>query len=103
MVVCTGLLFLLNTAGGQECTGRSIKPRVLMGTEQPAESEQQLTVLKVELVEVHALHQVSQRLGLKRGQPGVTDSPVTQNRTDGNQTSRVKRIKMKKRIPPKLR
>lgn len=27
----------------------------------------QLTVLKVELVEVHALHQVPQRLGLKRG------------------------------------
>lgn len=33
-------------------------------------------------MEVHALHQVSQRLGLEGGQSGVTDSPVTQKQTD---------------------
>lgn len=34
-----------------------------------------LTVLKVELVEVHALHQVPQRLRLEGGQARITDSP----------------------------
>ena len=35
-----------------------------------------LTVVKVEPVEVHPFHQVSQSLRLKRGQPGVTDLPA---------------------------
>lgn len=34
------------------------------------------TILKVELVKVHALHQVSKGLWLKRSQSRVTDSPV---------------------------
>lgn len=38
---------------------------------------EQLTVLKVEFVKVHALHQISESLRFKRSQSGVTDSPVT--------------------------
>lgn len=56
-------------------------------TQRAAQTSLRLTVLKVELVEVHALHQVSQRFGLKRGQSGVTDSPVTQNQTHVNQNN----------------
>lgn len=36
-----------------------------------------LTVLKVELVEIHSLNQVSKCLRLKRGQARVTDPPGT--------------------------
>lgn len=32
-----------------------------------------LTIVKVESVEVHALHQVPQGLGFKRGQTRITD------------------------------
>lgn len=32
-----------------------------------------LTVLEVEPVEIHPLHQVAERLGLERGQSGVAD------------------------------
>ena len=42
-----------------------------------------LTVLKVELVEVHALYQVAQGLGFERGQSRVTDPP---RREDGKGT-----------------
>lgn len=37
-----------------------------------------LTVLEVEAVEVHALHQVAQGLGLKGGEPRVADLPARQ-------------------------
>lgn len=97
MVVCTGLLFLLNTAGGKKCTDPSVTSGLNDYLADAARTQEsgaleswiksresgQLTVLKVELVEVHALHQVPQRLGLKRGQSGVTDSPEEQ--TDVNQ------------------
>lgn len=36
-----------------------------------------LTILKVELMEVHSLNQVSKCFGLKRGQARVTDPPET--------------------------
>lgn len=39
-------------------------------------SREWLTVFKVELVKIHALHQVSQSFRLKRSQARVTDSPV---------------------------
>lgn len=35
-----------------------------------------LTIVKVEAVEVHPLHQVAEALGLKRGQARVADLPV---------------------------
>lgn len=78
MVVCTGLLFLLNTGAGIKKTEQLSVGSKIRRTN--TENKTQLTVLEVELVKVHPLHQVSQRFGLKRGQAGVADSPGTEKR-----------------------
>lgn len=41
-----------------------------------AQAGQVLTVLEIEAVEVHPLHQVAQCLGLKGGEPRVADLPA---------------------------
>lgn len=43
---------------------------------QVAQAGRVLTVLEVEAVEVHPLHQVAQCLGLKGGEPRVADLPA---------------------------
>lgn len=71
-----GLAVFTQHCGGETCTDLSVKiKRIEVKTN--TDTKKQLTVLEVELVKVHALHQVSQRFGLKRGQSRVTDSPVT--------------------------
>lgn len=56
-----------------------------------------LTILEVELVEVHSLHQVSESFRLKRGESRVTDPPVsTTTHTDIIQAF----VKVKKKKNP---
>lgn len=80
-----GLLFLESTERGEESEEkgqRCISARE-HGAFQTAGSELAsgggggaLTIVKVEAVEVHPLHQVAEALGLKRGQARVADLPV---------------------------
>lgn len=69
-----GLLFLERTEKGGGtgqllCLGVSTQLHADCG-------RRTLTIVKVEAVEVHPLHQVAEALGLKRGQARVADLPV---------------------------
>lgn len=50
--------------------------------------KRRLTVFKVELVKVHALHQVPQGLGFKRGESRITNPPEKGQKETG-ETVRV--------------
>ena len=50
----------------------------MLGAFHILQTESERTIVEVELVEVHSLHQVSQSFGLKGSESRVTDSPVGQ-------------------------
>ena len=52
-----------------------------------------LTVFKVELVEVHALHQVPQSLGFKRGESRITNPPERAARQKGSRVRRYEWVR----------
>jgi len=50
-----------------------------------------LTVLKVELVEVHAFHQVTQGLRFERGEARIANPPGRERDRDGDRETETKR------------
>jgi len=70
-----GRLFLESTGGGRERERHQTPCLRVSGDVFAA-----LTVVEVEPVEVHPLHQVAEPLGLKGGQTRVADLPVKKKR-----------------------